>query len=131
MHADKFSTLEEGIYLLNHSVGRPPVSAYQQVQAGFIEPWQTMTNDLWPRWIEEIDEFRKATALLLNASWQDICPQTNLSGAPSKLLPTLPYPAPHNPWPQRYCLQRTGLPLHGLRLEPGPTRWLSTALHPH
>lgn len=91
MYADKFSTLEEGIYLLNHSVGRPPISAYQQVQAGFIEPWQTMTNDLWPRWIEQIDEFRKATALLLNASWQDICPQTNLSGALSKLLPALPH----------------------------------------
>ncbi len=90
MYAEKFSLLKGGIYLLNHSVGRPPVSAYQQVKAGFLEPWQTLTSDLWPSWIEEIDEFRKATGLLLNASWQDICPQTNLSGALSKLLPALP-----------------------------------------
>ena len=37
MHREQFA-LGEGIYLLNHSVGRPPVTAQAAATAGFFEP---------------------------------------------------------------------------------------------
>lgn len=90
MTSDLFAPFERGIYLLNHSVGRCPKNTAQIIHDHYLEPWQQLGADLWPTWLGHVDGFRRNLASLLNASWQDICPQTNLSGALSKLLPALP-----------------------------------------
>lgn len=90
MHTEKFAPIPAGIYLLNHSVGRPPLNAQASVAQGFFDVWQQQADAVWPQWLDQIDSFRSAIAGLLNANWQDFCPQVNLSSALSKLLPALP-----------------------------------------
>jgi selenocysteine lyase/cysteine desulfurase len=80
----------ESIYLLNHSVGRPPLSAAQALQKGFLEPWQQAGEEVWPRWLENVDRFRLALAALLGADRGGFCPQTNLSSALTKIVLSRP-----------------------------------------
>ncbi len=82
----------KGIYLLNHSVGRPPVTTRQAYIDGFLDPWENAGEDVWPRWIEAIDGFRSALACLLNGDAGSFCPQVNLSSALTKILPGLALP---------------------------------------
>jgi kynureninase len=90
MHTEKFTPVPEGIYLLNHSVGRPPRNALKKADEDFFELWRQEADAVWPRWLQQIDGFRNAIAALLNVDGEDICPQVNLSSALSKLLPALP-----------------------------------------
>ncbi len=83
----------ESIYLLNHSVGRPPRSTAEVLQQRFLEPWQQGGEDVWPRWLENIDRFRRALAALLGADPSGFCPQANLSSALSKILLSHPLDA--------------------------------------
>ncbi|MEH6581881.1 MAG: aminotransferase class V-fold PLP-dependent enzyme [Halioglobus sp.] len=78
------------IYLLNHAVGRPPVSTQQAWAAGFLSPWEQDGESVWPKWLESIWGFRSALADLLNGQASEFCPQTNLSGALTKVLYSLP-----------------------------------------
>ncbi len=80
----------EGIYLLNHSVGRPPVNTGEAWNEAFLEPWQHAGEDVWPRWLTAIEHFRQALARLLGGRAADYCPQTNLSSALTKLIASLP-----------------------------------------
>lgn len=80
----------DGIYLLNHSVGRPPVAARSAVLDDFFEPWETGDAEVWPAWLEKIDNFRNAIGSLLNAEANDVCPQSNLSSAATKIIHSLP-----------------------------------------
>lgn len=89
MFEDQF-VQHDGIYLLNHSVGRPPVSAQSALQDGFLEPWAHGDAEVWPIWLDRIERFRDALASLLNAAAADFCPQTNLSSALTKLVHSLP-----------------------------------------
>jgi kynureninase len=82
----------QGIYLLNHSVGRPPISTRRAWAEGFLEAWESAGEDVWPQWLESIDGFRNAIAQLLGGSSVDICPQTNLSSALTKILSGLSLP---------------------------------------
>jgi len=88
MHRDTFA-LGEGIYLLNHSVGRPPRSAEAAAKAGFFEPWQTGTGEPWDAWFAEVDRFRSAVGALLNSPADNVCPQANLSSALTKIVHSL------------------------------------------
>ena len=89
MHRELFS-LGEGIYLLNHSVGRPPRSAEIAARTGFFEPWQTGDVEPWDAWFAEVDRFRAAVGTLLNSSAENVCPQANLSSALTKIVHALP-----------------------------------------
>lgn len=89
MHRETFA-LGEGIYLLNHSVGRPPRSAETAARSGFFEPWQTGAIEPWPAWFAEVDRFRTAVASLLNSAADNVCPQANLSSALTKIVHSLP-----------------------------------------
>jgi kynureninase len=89
-HTEKFTPIPQGIYLLNHSVGRPPVNAHAGVEEGFFAVWREQADGVWPQWLEQIDGFRKAVGGLLNGHWEDFCPQVNLSSTLTKLLPALP-----------------------------------------
>ncbi len=80
----------EGIYLLNHSVGRPPVTSREAFSKGFMDAWELAGEDVWPRWLEGIDQFRLALGLLLNSDSQYFCPQVNVSSTLSKILYSLP-----------------------------------------
>ena len=88
MHRDTFA-LGEGIYLLNHSVGRPPRSAQATAKAGFFEPWQAGGGDPWDAWFAEVDRFRSAVGTLLNSPADNVCPQANLSSALTKIVHSL------------------------------------------
>ncbi len=80
---------QDGIYLLNHSVGRMPSSAKQAATNGYFDIWDRQTSNAWPNWLEGIQEFRMALAALFNASPEEFCPQTNVSSGLSKVLGSL------------------------------------------
>lgn len=82
----------QGIYLLNHSVGRPPVSTLDNWQSAFLDPWESGGDEVWPRWLEAIEGFRTALAGLLNGQLTNFCPQTNLSSALTKILTSITPP---------------------------------------
>lgn len=79
----------EGIYLLNHSVGRPPNSTRSALFEGFLVPWESAGENVWEHWLIAIDEFREALAELLNGHKSDFCPQVNLSSALTKIIASL------------------------------------------
>ena len=87
--ADKFET-REGIYLLNHSVGLPPADARQHANEAFFEPWGKADGEAWTAWLAAIDTFRGALGRLLNTSASNICPQSNVSSALTKIIYSLP-----------------------------------------
>jgi len=89
MFEDQFIP-HDGIYLLNHSVGRPPRTARQAVDEGFFEPWEQGDAEVWPSWLARVDDFRRTLATLLNGRQPEFCPQTNLSSALTKLIHALP-----------------------------------------
>jgi len=89
MDASKFIP-HDGVYLLNHSVGRPPVDARESVGKGFFQHWEHGDAEVWPLWIEQIESFRDELATLLNARAADFCPQVNLSSALTKVVQSLP-----------------------------------------
>ena len=81
--------LPEEIYLLNHSVGRPPVNTAQVWSDSFLSPWQDEGEEVWNRWLEAISGFKAALERLLNSPAENFCPQANLSSALTKILQSL------------------------------------------
>lgn len=93
--ADEYHSLfvpADGIYLLNHSVGRPPVTTREAWEEGFLHAWQTAGEEVWPRWLEAIEGFRSIVGTLLDGAGADVCPQVNLSSALTKILSGLALP---------------------------------------
>jgi selenocysteine lyase/cysteine desulfurase len=80
----------QGIYMLSHSVGLPRIGAEQAASSAFWQPWQRGDGDIWNHWLAEIGGFREQLALLLNTEIANICPQTSLSSAVSKIIYSLP-----------------------------------------
>jgi selenocysteine lyase/cysteine desulfurase len=91
-HAARFVACE-GIYLLSHSVGRPPLGARGRVADEFFAPWERGQGDPWPQWLAAIEAFRDALGALFNSAAANFCPQTNLSSALAKILWALPLAA--------------------------------------
>lgn len=89
MFEDQF-VAHDGIYLLNHSVGRPPVSAAAAMREDFFAPWEHGDAEVWPVWLAKIENFRSVLGSLLNGAAEDFCPQTNLSSALTKLVHSFP-----------------------------------------
>lgn len=79
-----------GHYFLSHSIGLQPVAAAPAMNAGYIDPWRSAATTTWDQWLAAIDEFRSALAPVIGAAAADICPQTNISGALTKILFSLP-----------------------------------------
>jgi selenocysteine lyase/cysteine desulfurase len=76
----------DGIYLLSHSVGRPPLSVKTAFEQHFLTPWLEGGEEVWPKWLQGIEAFRAALARLLNTGAANLCPQLNLSSALTKIL---------------------------------------------
>lgn len=79
-----------GRYFLSHSIGLQPRSAGQALDDDFTGPWRRGDGEAWNHWLAAIDAFRWALAGVIGASADDICPQTNISSALSKILFSLP-----------------------------------------
>lgn len=77
-------------YFLSHSVGLPPAAAQTGLTQDFFNPWAAGRSDLWPLWLERIEAWRRALAPVIGARAPDLCPQTNISSALTKILFALP-----------------------------------------
>ncbi|MBV1775478.1 aminotransferase class V-fold PLP-dependent enzyme [Burkholderiaceae bacterium DAT-1] len=79
-----------GAYFLSHSVGRPLASAQTHFKDSFFSPWESSAGDPWGAWMGQLNGFCEALATLTHARPSDICPQSNLSSAFTKVLSSLP-----------------------------------------
>jgi kynureninase len=67
----------EEIYLANHSLGRPPDRAAEDLRAA-IDAWYRDMDGAWESWLQARERFRDLTAKLLNAPTADcIVPKTS------------------------------------------------------
>ncbi len=80
----------DGTYLLSHSVGCLPRGSAAAIEAGFYAPWHETGGDAWPGWLDAVAAFRSAVARLIGARADQVCPQTNVSGAVTKIIHALP-----------------------------------------
>ena len=88
MYKNDFA-LSEGIYLLNHSVGKPLKTAQQAFSKHFFSPWQNSNAEPWQNWLGVIDQFTIGLAKLFNAKQSEFCPQVNLSSGLTKIVMSL------------------------------------------
>ena len=77
-------------YLLNHSAGLPPLDTAQVLSEKLLGPWTARDDQVWPHWLEAIEEFRENIAQVLNHDASMICPQPHVSAALSQVLNALP-----------------------------------------
>ncbi len=82
--------LPDGRYFLSHSIGLQPKQAAVALEEGYAGPWRRGGPDIWNDWLAAIDHYRSALAPLIGAAPGDICPQTNVSSALTKVLFSLP-----------------------------------------
>ncbi|HXI86602.1 MAG TPA: aminotransferase class V-fold PLP-dependent enzyme [Parvularculaceae bacterium] len=80
----------EGRYFLSHSIGLMPRTAANALDAAYFSPWRNAQVDTWAEWLAGVDAFRRNLAPVIGASPADICPQTNVSSALTKILFSLP-----------------------------------------
>lgn len=77
-------------YFLSHSVGCLPKTSQHFVTENIFKPWQVQGGNAWPGWLDILAEFRTEIGALLGVTQADICPQTNVSSALTKILYSLP-----------------------------------------
>src|SRR5580698_10738316 len=79
-----------GIYLANHSLGRPLNQTEDDLREGF-RLWQTRLGDAWEPWLEEEQAHRSRLARLIGASRPDcIVPKTSAGQGLRTILNALP-----------------------------------------
>jgi kynureninase len=79
-----------GIYLANHSLGRPLNQAEDDLREGF-RLWQTRLGDAWEPWLEEEQAHRSRLAQLIGAPRSDcIVPKTSAGQGLRTVLNALP-----------------------------------------
>jgi kynureninase len=79
-----------GIYLANHSLGRPLDQTEDDLREGF-HLWQTRLGDAWEPWLEEEHAHRSRLAQLIGASRPDcIVPKTSAGQGLRTVLNALP-----------------------------------------
>ena len=77
-------------YFLSHSVGLQPKTAAATFADGYFSAWSEDPSHAWDCWLETLARFRRNVATLLNSESSQICPQTNISSALTKILFSLP-----------------------------------------
>lgn len=82
----------DGIYLLNHSVGRMPTTTRNHFEKVFLTPWEQAKPDAWSAWMQVFEHFQQALAALFNSSPEAFCPQSNVSSGVNKFISALPEP---------------------------------------
>jgi kynureninase len=80
-----------GIYLANHSLGRPLDQTEDDLREGFAH-WQTKLGDAWEPWQEEEQQHRSRLAQLIGAPRTDcIIPKTSAGQGLRTVLNALPH----------------------------------------
>lgn len=79
-----------GPYFLSHSVGLMPLAARKALEEACFAPWAAGDGGTWTRWLSAIDAWRGSLAAVMGARADDVCPQTNISSALTKILSALP-----------------------------------------
>ena len=80
----------EGIYLANHSLGRPPDRMADDVR-GAIDVWYRDMEGAWAFWLQQREKFRKLVATLVGAPRADcIVPKTSAGQGLRAVLNALP-----------------------------------------
>jgi kynureninase len=80
----------DGIYLANHSLGRPPDRMADDVRAA-LDAWYRDMDGAWDEWIASREKFRALTARLVNAaSPNSIVPKTSAGQGLRAVLNALP-----------------------------------------
>lgn len=82
--------MPEGRYFLSHSVGLMPRAAAAASEADFWRHWREASDRTWDHWLAAIQRYQNALALLIGAEPDEICPQTNISSALTKIIFSLP-----------------------------------------
>jgi kynureninase len=83
-------TAREGIYLANHSLGRPPDRMADDVR-GALDVWYRDMEGAWQHWLSLRDKFRLLTAKLVGAPRADcIVPKTSAGQGLRAVLNALP-----------------------------------------
>jgi kynureninase len=83
-------TAREGIYLANHSLGRPPDRMADDVR-GAIDVWYRDMEGGWAFWLQQREKFRKLVATLVGAPRADcIVPKTSAGQGLRAVLNALP-----------------------------------------
>lgn len=83
-----------GIYLANHSLGRPLDQMSTDVQAA-LDAWYRDMDDAWGPWLDELHTFRNNIACLLGVSRADaVVPKTSAGQGLRAVLNALPSPTP-------------------------------------
>src|SRR6267378_8229606 len=78
------------IYLANHSLGRPPDRAADDVRDA-VDAWYRDLDGAWKLWLEGREKFRSLTARLVNAPRPDcIIPKTSAGQGLRAVLNALP-----------------------------------------
>ena len=77
-------------YFLSHSVGLQPKTTRAVFDTAFDQGWRAGDHNVWDGWLSTIDTFKANLAGLIGAEANEICPQTNISSALTKLLFSLP-----------------------------------------
>jgi kynureninase len=79
-----------GIYLANHSLGRPLDQTEDDLREGF-QLWQSRLGDAWEPWLEEEQAYRSRLAQLIGASRADcVVPKTSAGQGLRTVLNALP-----------------------------------------
>ena len=79
-----------GIYLANHSLGRPPDRMADDVRAA-IDAWYADLDGAWDRWLDTREKWRALTARLVGAPRPDcIIPKTSAGQGLRAVLNALP-----------------------------------------
>lgn len=78
-----------GSYFLSHSVGLRPKAA-DAAESQFSAPWARGDARVWDAWLAVLGAWRAKLGALLGAAPDDLCPQTNISSALTKILFSLP-----------------------------------------
>jgi kynureninase len=81
-------SMNDSIYLLNHSVGRPLKTSESNVDELFFRAWKS--NEPWHEWMHVFTDFQNSISQLLQSHPTNFCPQTNVSAAFTKVLFSLP-----------------------------------------
>ena len=82
--------LPKGHYFLSHAVGCLIKEAEKTAQNQYFEEWKERGAHAWDAWLSVNEQFCSELALLLGTNAQNICPQSNVSSALSKILYSIP-----------------------------------------
>jgi selenocysteine lyase/cysteine desulfurase len=77
-------------YFLTHSVGCLPKTTPEVLDTKYFKPWRETGGRAWDQWLDILDEFRTGIGMMLGVKKGNICPQTNVSSALTKILYSLP-----------------------------------------